>query len=161
VKPHLRSVASVAATGLCLLIAACGGGDSESGGSSGNGGALSEAEFVKQADKICKEGREKIDDLGSPRDASDLDQYADRFAKVTSDMSARLRKLTPPAEVASDFDDYLELMATAERGVQQMAAAAQVKDVSKAQEVQKDLEAAASDSKAVANRIGFTGACAN
>jgi hypothetical protein len=171
-KPRRRSIALGAATGLCVLIAGCGG-DSDSGSSGSSterapvaGGEVrspaprpSKAEFIKQADKICKDTHDKIVDLGSPRDATDLDQYLDRLAKVTSDMNARLKKVTPPAEAASDFDRYQALWATAAKRVQQMGVAAQARDMSKLKALQKDFEATSSDATTVATRIGLTGGC--
>jgi hypothetical protein len=158
----------VAALASCALLAACGGGDSKSspsgGGSSSSpssgGAALSKAELIKQGDKICKEGSDKVDKLGSsPSDPAALGDYAEKLTKIVGETVAGLRQLKPPADVASDYNRLLGLMERLEKDAGELPGVAKSADVAKLTALSKDLEKVATEGQQVANRIGFKGAC--
>jgi hypothetical protein len=161
-------IAVLAALAACVLLAACGGGGSKSSSSSGGSSSagssgsatLSKAELIKQGDKICKEGSDKVDALGkSPSDASKLGAYTDKLTKIVDDTIAELRTLEPPADVKTDYDRLLDLMARLSKDAGEIPDIAKAGDVTKLTQVSNDLEKIATEGQQVAKRIGFTGAC--
>ena len=53
------------AIALAAAVAGCGGGDDSTGGGDSSAAALTKAEFIKQADAICKDGEEQLEDEGN------------------------------------------------------------------------------------------------
>jgi hypothetical protein len=175
--PRRRSLTVLAVLASCLALAACGGGDSKSsssssGGSSGSasgssgssgspgGGTLSKADLIKQGDKICQEGSDKVDKLGdSPSDPDKLGDYTDKLTKIVGETKDDLSKLNPPADVATDYNRLVALMGKMESDAGQLADVAKAKDVTKLTQLSNDLEKVADEGQKVAKRIGFKGAC--
>jgi hypothetical protein len=104
------------ALGLAML-AGCGGGGDDSGG--GGGEALSQDEFVSQANKICREGAEKINSKtkeiqGKIQEAKSADEQQKAVADVLEDTAKeydpyleRLGDLKPPQNLAADWKRFL------------------------------------------------------
>jgi hypothetical protein len=156
----------VAAVASCLVLAACGGGDSSSSSSGGSssassgGGTLSKSELIEQGEKICKEGSDKIDDLGdTPSDPSQLQGYTDKLTNVINDTVSNMRELKPPPEVASDYNKLIDLMQKVGTDTVELTKAAKSADTTKLTQISKDLEKIATEGQDVAKRIGFKGAC--
>jgi hypothetical protein len=103
------------ALGLALL-AGCGGGD-DSGG--GGGDALSQDEFVSQANRICREGAEKINNRTDEikqklQDAKSAQQQqavvADVLEETAKDYDpylAKLGDLQPPGNLSAEWQKFL------------------------------------------------------
>jgi len=107
------------ALGLALVAGCGGGGDDDDGG--GGGDALSQGEFVSQANKICREGEEKINAKaqevqeklqGAGESAEDQQKaVADALeatAKEYDPYLERLGDLNPPDELQADWDKFLD-----------------------------------------------------
>jgi hypothetical protein len=105
------------ALGLALL-AGCGGDDDDSGG--GGGDAMSREEFVSEANKICREGEEKINakaqevqqkiqDAGSSAEDQQkaVADVLEETAKEYDPYLDRLGDLKPPEDLQADWDKFL------------------------------------------------------
>ena len=104
----------------CFLAAGCGG-----DGDGGGGEPLSKAEFISQADAICKK-HEAEGDAIKPEDLpSDFDptspnateeqldrfgDYIDKIVPVFRDQLDELRELTPPEDFQTDYNRALGLL---------------------------------------------------
>jgi hypothetical protein len=103
------------ALGLALL-AGCGGGDDKGGG----GDTLSQDEFVSQANKICREGAEKInsktqeiqDKIQQAKSAKDQQKAVadvlEDTAKEYDPYLERLADLKPPEAISDDWQKFLD-----------------------------------------------------
>jgi hypothetical protein len=98
------------------LLAGCGGGD-DSGG--GGGDALSQEELVSQANKICREGAEKINSKTQEiqdkiKAAKSAEEQQKAVADVLEDTAKeydpyleQLGDLQPPESIKADWDKFL------------------------------------------------------
>src|SRR5215218_11114134 len=105
------------ALGLALL-AGCGGGDDKGGGGGGN--AMSREDFVSEANKICRQGEEKINakaqeaqhkirEAGSSEEAQQkaVADVLEETAKEYDPYLEHLGDLEPPQELRADWDKFL------------------------------------------------------
>jgi hypothetical protein len=107
------------ALGLAMLAAGCGGGDDSSGGDTGGGETMSQEEFVAAANKICREGSEKINaktqEVQSKiQDAKTAEDQQKAVADVLEETAKeydpyleRLADLNPPENVSAEWDKFL------------------------------------------------------
>jgi hypothetical protein len=101
-----------------VLLAGCGGGNDDGGG--GGGDAMSQEDFVAEANKICREGEEKINakaqevqqklrDAGNDAEAQQkaVADVLEETAKEYDPYLERLGDLNPPEELQADWDKFL------------------------------------------------------
>jgi hypothetical protein len=93
-----RKVAAIVAAVLALGAAGCGGGDG------GGEDSLTRAEFVKQADAVCKRAQTLPAAEG---ERPTLVEFGERTLASRRTMLARLEQLEPPEQMASRYDRYL------------------------------------------------------
>ena len=95
----MRAVA--AALGAVVALGACGGGGGE---------RLSKADYIKQADAICKAATAATDKVAAPDSEEGLPEYVGEIAKVADKMLKDLRALNGPAAdektVDAIYDGY-------------------------------------------------------
>lgn len=87
---------------LAALAAGCGG-----GGGGGSGERLTRADWVAAADAVCRELKERLDDLGEPGDLADLAKLTGKALPIVEDELGRLRELRPPAELQAEVNAWL------------------------------------------------------
>jgi hypothetical protein len=115
----IRHGLKVVAAAAVLGVAGCGGGDDSNK-------TLSYSDFSKQANEICKSANEKSqgaklsNDLKA--DAAVLDQQIPSVESALADF----KKLNPPDELKSDFDQFVSI------SEQQLASAKKARDAAKA-----------------------------
>ncbi len=116
----MRSMARLLLSLTCALalLAGCGGGD-DNGGGGGSGDALSKDEFVAQANKICREGEQKLtavtkDSTAKIQQAKSAEEQKKMVADVLEDTAKqydpyleRLRDLKAPDELSDGWDKFL------------------------------------------------------
>lgn len=94
-------VPAVLAAALALpFLAACGGDDEP----------LPRAELITKADAVCKDFRSGIAKLDTPKRIGQYETYADESKKLLDKQVDKLKDLTPPKEVASDWDAYVDVV---------------------------------------------------
>jgi hypothetical protein len=108
------------ALGLALLAGGCGGGDDGGNGGGGGGDAMSQEEFVSEANKICREGSEKINaktqEVQSKiQDAKTAEDQQKAVADVLEETAKeydpyleRLADLSPPEDISAEWKKFLD-----------------------------------------------------
>lgn len=137
---RLITFASLAA----LAVSACGG-----------DGALSKGEFIEQADDICEDIDEQIEDLGQPEDREGFEELVEEGTEITDDGLERLRALEPPPEDRDQINRMLDKIEEAVELLPQIQEALQDQDVEALQRLQTQVQAAAGDAQMIADDYGF------
>lgn len=131
-----------------LAVAGCGGGGGKT--------ALSKAEFVSQANAICKDFRARIDKLGNPSSVEDLITLAGKAIPITEEGVAGLRALVPPAELQSDVDAWVATGDVNVAKLKELLAAAQKKDLTAISKISDEGQANSDKAKQLASKLGLT-----
>ena len=77
-----------------FALAACGGDDKE--------------EFISDADEICKNANEDLENIDEPTTDEELAPYLNEALDLAEDVQGDLEDLDPPDDVQDDWDQYLE-----------------------------------------------------
>ena len=114
--------------GLGLLIATVGLGATGCGSSSKNAARpLSKAEFAKAMNSLCAKANASTQGLGSVNGMADIAAVGPGYMTAAQGLLDKLKKLEPPAEIKTQFNDYIsktsgllgplnELIAAAKKG---------------------------------------------
>ena len=151
----------IAAVGLVAIslsvigFVGCGGSDSSSAGTdaatSATTPALTQAEFVAAANKVCADIRAKSAANGAKLDLTNLQSVKDAMATGLADAKAavaELRAITPPVESAAVYRAYV-----AAQAAEVDAGDAVIAKVDSATTVKDALAAANADESASATRL--------
>ena len=133
-----------------LALAGCGGGGDSAGGT------LTKAEFVAQANAICKDYDARIDALGDPGSIEDLVGLAEKAKPIAEDGVARLRALKAPENLQASYDEYL---ATGDANIEllvQLGEAAKSGDVAAIEKIGTEGEDNADKAHGIAAELGLT-----
>ncbi|MDQ3822073.1 MAG: hypothetical protein M3321_02395 [Actinomycetota bacterium] len=129
-----------------LVAAGCGG---------GGGDRLSRAEFVAQADAICRKYEARLEALGQPQDVSELRSFADRALPIARDGRDELGELNPPEELEEDYDAWLERGDEAIEMVERLRDASEDGDRAEIQRIAQDAQRIDAESNRLARDLGF------
>jgi hypothetical protein len=88
-----------------VLAAGCGGGDDR----------LSREEFVSEAEQVCDDFDQRVNEVDEPQNADDVERYVNEVRPVVEDGLNDLRGLQPPEEFEEQWD---ELMAANDAGLE-------------------------------------------
>ena len=147
------------------LVAGCGGGDDESGGGDAGGGeGVTKEQFVSEANRICREGEEKltgitqdaqreIQQAGSQQEQQEavadvLDRTVEEYRPVLDD----LRAVEAPEELREDWSRFLDGIQEAFDKFPELADATRDGDREKLEELTSDFTRIASDTRPFAER---------
>ena len=142
----LLSLAGLAA----LALAGCGGGGDTAGGT------LTKAEFVAQANAICKDYDARIDALGEPGSIEDLVGLAEKAKPIAEDGVAKLRGLKAPEDLQASYDEYLATGDVNIELVVQLGEAAKSGDVAAIEKIGTEGEDNADKAQGIAAELGLT-----
>ena len=151
----------LAAGALSLVAAGCGGDD---GG--GGGDRLSQADFVSQANAICKEANDKIEALDAPdfdptsdtatdEQLDEFGDFLDDVIPIARDEVDELRDLNPPENVESDFNQALSLVDETLNEGEEAAEAAHDGDREKVKEKLEESNKHSNEADELAKKIGI------
>jgi hypothetical protein len=147
-----------------MVLAGCGGGsDTTSAGASGasgaSGTALSQDEFVSQANAICADSHTQVEALKAPSANSTLADQLPTLEKnisIANDTYAKMSALTPPSDLQAQFAQYLS-GAKAQIGLaQDVVIAVNKQDEAKVQSLASQINAGVGKSHAQAESLGLT-----
>jgi hypothetical protein len=101
------------------MLTGCGGGDGGGDDGGGGGDTMTQAEFVSEANKICREGAEKINAKseevqGKVQQADSQEEQQKVVADVLEDVAneydpylERLHDLKPPENISADWSKFI------------------------------------------------------
>jgi hypothetical protein len=144
------------------MLAGCGGGDD---GGGGGGDTMTQDEFVSEANKICREGAEKIESKTEDAQQKMQEAGADAQAqqKVLADVLEstakeydpyleRLHDLNPPEDISADWDKFLAGIDKAFDMIPELADATREGDRTKLQGMTDDFQKIADDTRPFATK---------
>jgi hypothetical protein len=131
------------------MLAGCGGDDN------GGGERLSRAQFVAQADAICRRYEARLDALGQPMNVAELRSFADKALPIAREGREELGELNPPEDLEETYDDWLEHGDHAIEIVERLRDAAEDGDQAEIQEIARDAEETDRESNRLASELRF------
>jgi hypothetical protein len=123
-------------TALLALIALAALAAAGCGGDGGDGGdRLSAAEFREEADAICAEYDQKIQDLGEPESLDDLNSFIERAIPIIEEGFNKLDELQPPEELEADWNRAMDINSENLQLTRDLQAAAESGNAERVQEI--------------------------
>ena len=169
---RIAAVGLIAATVSIAGVAGCGGSDSSSSApadtaaaadTTATAAAMTKEEFIAAADKVCADVHAKTAALQDQADNTSLQSIQDTFSQALEDAkagNAALQGITPPADLAADYQAFLDAhaasQANAETLVADITAATTLEDAVAAVKANTDVETLAAKGKAAAETLGLT-----
>ena len=146
------------------VLTGCGGGDD---GGSGGGDPPAREDFVADANAICREGEQKIDEISSEgrQDIQSASSQAER-RDVVGDLLEqtaeeyrpyldRLRDLEPPEDLADEWSSFMDGITEAFDLIPELAEATRDNDEQKLSELSRKFSDIAGDTRPFAERTGL------
>src|SRR5262245_48456268 len=146
------------------IFAGCGG-DDDSGGNGGGGEAMTQEELVAEANKICREGSEKINAKSQEiqqkiQDAgADIEAQQKAVADVLEDTAKeydpyldRLQDLNPPEDLQDDWEKFVNGINKAFDLIPELADATRDGDEDKLRDLTDDFTKIAGDTRPFASK---------
>lgn len=124
----------------------------------GSSGKLSKADLVAKGDKICQEARDKGAKLPRPSSLADIKKLGPDEAKIVDDTVSKLKDLTPPDSVKSDYDAYVKIgarQADLARKLGEAAKAGKGQAISEVKKVLTESKQNLTTSRSLAQKVGF------
>jgi hypothetical protein len=146
-------VGAVAALCAVALVAGCGGGGD--GGGDGGGERLTAEEFVQQADAICEDANQQIDELGEPQTLEELATMTAEALSISEQSVDALRELAPPEELQAQFDQALGLLDQQNALGRELVTAAEDGDQEQLQAIVAEGEPIQSEARGIAGELGL------
>ena len=149
------------------MLVGCGGDDNDGGGGGGGGGGdeMTQEEFVSEANKICREGSEKINeksqeiqqkiqDAGSSAEAQQkaVADVLEETAKEYDPYLDRLHDLNPPDDIQGEWDKFIGGIDKAFDLIPELADATRDGDEDKLQDLTTDFTKIAEDTRPFASK---------
>jgi hypothetical protein len=94
---RLKSLTGLVLTTAALGLGACGGGDD----------GLSRADYVKQANEICRDANAQLGKIAEPTDVAGLATYVNEAKDVTGAAVDKMAALEPPEEMSADHKAHV------------------------------------------------------
>ncbi len=116
---------------------------------------LSKAEYVKQADAICKDYAARQKKLGEPKSVKDIERLADETKPLVQEQLKELRALEAPDEVKDDANAAYDLLDQQVPKIDQLVAAAKKNDVKGIQKIATEAGKLDDQANAKAKAIGL------
>jgi hypothetical protein len=127
-----------------VLAAACGGDD-----------GLSREEFVSEADAICQEFDQRVDDVEQPQSPDDVERYVDEVRPVIEDGLNELEGLQPPEEFEDQWNQLVARNDESLEALDDLRRAAANGDVERLQEISEEASRRDDESDRIAREIGL------
>jgi hypothetical protein len=147
------------------MLVGCGGDDSGGGGGGGGGDEMTQEEFVSEANKICREGSEKINAKSQEiqqkiqEAGADVEAQQKALAEVLEDTAKeydpyldRLHDLDPPDDIQGDWDKFMNGIDKAFDLIPELADATREGDRDKLQDLTDDFTSIAEDTRPFASK---------
>lgn len=147
----------LALTVLALALAGCGGSDTTTGG--GDDAAapepLTKTELVAQADAICEDMQKKIDEIPSPESIEDLESAISQQITISGPAIEELQALTPPEDLASDYETWTSKLEQMQDGTEKVRDAAASGSQSDVEAIIEEVDTVNKEADEIGKQIGF------
>lgn len=141
---------------IALALAGCGGSDSTSGGDdAAKPTPLTKTELVAQADEICKDMQTKIDEIASPESIEELEAAIGQQIEIAGPAIVKLQALTPPDDLASDYESWTSKIQQMQDGTLKVRAAAASGSQAAVEKVVKEVDTVNKEADKIGKAIGF------
>jgi hypothetical protein len=130
---------------ILVVAAACGGDDDR----------LSRDEVIEQGDAICADYEARIDAVGEPTNANDIERYVDEVKPIVEEGTNELDNLTPPEDLEDEYDEWIALTRRGVGSLDELKAAAAAGDEQRIQEIVQGLDDEEAEADRIAQGIGF------
>jgi hypothetical protein len=132
-----------------LLAAACGG---DGGGS----GELSADEFRQQADAICEDFEQRLDDVEPPTSPDDIQRFVNEAFPIIEEGTGQLNDLDPPDEFQDEWDRVVEINEENLDTIRSVRDALEDNDIAEAQRLIQEAGGNEEEADQLARDIGLT-----
>jgi hypothetical protein len=146
----MRGGLAIVAGAAALFLAACGG-----DGGGGGGQSLTADEFRQQADAICKQYEDKLNELGSPSSLDDLGNFVDKAVPIIEEGNDKLQDLEAPDELSADWDRAMELQDKNLQVARDLQEAIHDNDTARVQDLVTQLDTTDQESTRLARKVGL------
>ena len=127
-----------------ILVAGCGGDD-----------RLTREEFISEADAICEEFDQRLEDVPEPESADDVERFADEARPVIEDGLAELRAFQPPEELEEQWNELMDKNDDALEMLDDLSQAAASADEARIQELSEEASRQDAETDRMAREIGL------
>ncbi len=146
-KRHRLGIVVLLATGAVLALSSC-------GSSGSNAKPLSKAELAAQANKICAQFDKKLNAIATPTSKADYSKAFARVADLAVARAAELKKLTPPSDEETAYQQYLKIEDQQIQRIRDLGSAYQKGDAAKVSEITAAGNAADKTTNTLLEKIG-------
>jgi hypothetical protein len=130
------------------------------GGCGGDGGRLSQEEYVAEGEEICAKYEAEGEALAEPQSLAGFGDFVDRAKPILERQLADFRALEPPEELQDRHDEALAVQEEGIRVLDGLKEAAAAEDEAAFQEAVDEIERIDGESERVALELGLDG-CAS
>ena len=127
-----------------ILVAGCGGDDRPT-----------REEFISEADAVCEEFDQRLEDVPEPESADDVERFADEARPVIEDGLAELRALQPPEELEEQWNELMDKNDDALEMLDDLSQAAASADEARLQELSEEASRQDAETDRIARAIGL------
>jgi hypothetical protein len=138
-------LATAAGFSASLLLASCGG----------DGDGLSREEFVAEADAICAEYDQRVQEIEQPQGLDDVERYADEAQPVIEEGMTELRELEPPEELQDDWNAFISSSEESLDFLDELREAGAAGDPERIQEIAQEVSAVNDEANGIARELGL------
>lgn len=141
---------------LALALAGCGSSDSSNGENDAAAPEpLTKTELIAQADAICQDMQDKLDSIPEPENFEQLESAIAKQVAVSGPAIKELEELTPPEDLATQYESWTAKLDELQTGTEQVREAAASGSQEQVQKVIDEVEPVNKEADKIGKAIGF------
>ena len=142
---------------LALAFAGCGGSDNNSGdgGDTAAPEPLTKTELIAKADAICKDMQTKLDAVPEPESMDDLASAIGTQIKLSGPAIEKLKELTPPDDLASEYESWTAKLDELQAGTEKVRDAAESGSEEQVSKVINEVDSVNTEADKIGKELGF------
>jgi hypothetical protein len=127
-----------------VLAAGCGGDD-----------RLSREEFVSEAEAICEDFDQRVNEVDEPQNADDIERYVNEVRPVVEDGLNELKGIQPPEELEGQWNELVAMNDESLQALDDLAEAAANRDEDRLEEITEEASRRDEESDRIAQELGL------
>jgi Tfp pilus assembly protein PilP len=127
-----------------VLAAGCGGDD-----------RLSREEFVSEAEAICEDFDQRVNEVDEPQNADDIERYVNEVRPVVEDGLNELKGIQPPEEFEGQWNELVAMNDESLQALDDLAEAAANRDEDRLEEITEEASRRDEESDRIAQELGL------